>query len=750
MRRRIKSFLGWLLLKTRLYRLLLGASGVVVTFHSISDRDRIDSRLCCSADEFERYCRMFRQYFNVVPLTEILDDLEAGRPVRGKLAITFDDGYRDNLVRAAPILKKHGLPATVFLCTKFIGSEGAAWWDKDAGVASEWMTWDEVNALTEFGIEIGAHTQSHVDLTQCTLETAAEEIVGSRDLIESRTGIRPAVFAYPYGGAHQINDQVRSIVAESGFRCCASSYGGLVAPGDDPRHLERWPINQHWFVSPGHFLFELMQWKLSRQRPVDGEYPPTGSVGAGNKAQPPATGTHRPRVLLVSFHFRPDPAVGARRPTELARTLVQSGHEVTVLRASTNPGVASADATGIPKLGEMPVRVPPKLTPLVMSRITGLRLALDKPVSDTDSSQESNALGGAGESCVEPGEDHSESIVHRLKRYYHSLEWALDDHKLWTLKAMFKLLWERRRGRFDLVLVSGPPMSPNLAGLIASWLNACPLILDLRDPWMNNPWWPAYVRSGFSRWLERTCERICVGRASAVVTAAPGLGRQLRSRYPEKKGHIHLVYNGYDDVRRSPPTGEVGRLSLLYAGALYYNRNPFPLLRALDNLVSSGVMDPDRVRIKLVGKCDAWQGRRIREWAQSRAIDDVLEVLPPVLPEQVPDLMESATVLINFAQNQDDQIPAKTFEYLASGRESLLLADVDSDSAEIVRQTESGVVVDGESTEEIEQALEDLYKKYAIEGRRYSPREDRIAEYSRASQNRKYMDIIIRVLGGRA
>src|SRR5881394_1625536 len=112
-----------------LYARDFGSKMVVIAFHRINDQLPSDG-LTCSGAKFEAFCRFFRRYFKVVPLSDQVAGIRAGRPMGGTLSITFDDGYVDNFEVAAPILRKLDLPATFFIATGFIGSKVVPFWDK--------------------------------------------------------------------------------------------------------------------------------------------------------------------------------------------------------------------------------------------------------------------------------------------------------------------------------------------------------------------------------------------------------------------------------------------------------------------------------------------------------------------------------------------------------------------------------------------------------------------------------------------
>lgn len=256
MMRRLQAFLGFCAYHTGLHRLFLRRRAVIVLFHRIDDGLK-GNPISCSRREFQQYCDFFQAHFVVVSLRELLQKLERDEDVSAHLAITFDDGYKDNHEVAAQELQKRGLPACFFIATGFIGSDLVPWWDAELSIKSEWMSWDDVRSLQAQGFELGSHTINHLDLTKLSGEEAQREIAGSRQDLVREIGTEPPYFSYPYGRQHQITEENRRMVREAGFRCCVSAYGGTVPAGTDPFYLRRAPISP-WYVSPYHFGFEVM------------------------------------------------------------------------------------------------------------------------------------------------------------------------------------------------------------------------------------------------------------------------------------------------------------------------------------------------------------------------------------------------------------------------------------------------------------------------------------------------------------
>jgi peptidoglycan/xylan/chitin deacetylase (PgdA/CDA1 family) len=255
MRSHIKNALGRLMVQSHLDAALLRSTGVVVAFHRIQDGN--DRRgLSIGREMFDGYCRFFADHFRVVSLAALVARLERGEPLDRHLAITFDDGYRDNFENAMPVLAKLSLPATFFVVSGWIDSEAWPWWDHQDGVRYPWMTWPQVAELRRSGFEIGAHTRTHADLGKVTGAAARLEIQGGRIDIEDRLGEPVDLFAYPYGGAANMTAENRDFARAAGFRCCCSSFGGLTGYRTDPFHLHRIPVTP-WYASPHQFGLEL-------------------------------------------------------------------------------------------------------------------------------------------------------------------------------------------------------------------------------------------------------------------------------------------------------------------------------------------------------------------------------------------------------------------------------------------------------------------------------------------------------------
>lgn len=105
-------------------------NAVVLMYHRIGPPGTADGGVMVSSTHFGQHLQALRDHFVTVPLAELVASLAAGAAPRRSVAITFDDGYVDNLTAAKPLLERHDVPATVFVVSGYVGSGRRFWWDE--------------------------------------------------------------------------------------------------------------------------------------------------------------------------------------------------------------------------------------------------------------------------------------------------------------------------------------------------------------------------------------------------------------------------------------------------------------------------------------------------------------------------------------------------------------------------------------------------------------------------------------------
>ena len=133
--------------------------------------------------------------FEMVTVAELADRAAGGRPPPGLAALSFDDGMEDNHSVLLPILREYRIPATVYVTTGLIGRANP-WLAPESG--ARMMTEGELRELAAAGVELGAHTVTHPDMSRLDHAACLREMTESRAMLERVGGTSVRTFAYPF------------------------------------------------------------------------------------------------------------------------------------------------------------------------------------------------------------------------------------------------------------------------------------------------------------------------------------------------------------------------------------------------------------------------------------------------------------------------------------------------------------------------------------------------------------------------
>lgn len=288
----------------------------VLIYHRVLDRLDPYRGGDVTVPDFDWQMALLAREFNVLPLHEAVMRLAAGTLPPRAACVTFDDGYRDNLTLAVPVLRRHRVPATFFVATDFL--DGGAMWNDclieavasaterdldledfglpryaltdltgrqrclrallpavkhlEAGQRHEvvaavvercglrtrpdlMLTTPDLKALHAAGMEIGGHTCSHPILTRLDAATAQRELADGRDRLAALIGAPVRLFAYPNGKPGEDYDARHVTMARNlGFTAAVCTAWGAAGHGDDPFQIPRFTP---WDGTPLRFHLRL-------------------------------------------------------------------------------------------------------------------------------------------------------------------------------------------------------------------------------------------------------------------------------------------------------------------------------------------------------------------------------------------------------------------------------------------------------------------------------------------------------------
>lgn len=222
----------------------------ILMYHSVNPTAAAENRLAVSVATFERQMAFLKSWhYNVLPLEALADLVKAKKKIPARtVAITFDDGYKDNYTYAFPVLKKYGFAATIFLIVNEIGR-------------SDRLGWNEIKQMRDSGIiTFGSHSLGPGPLINIKSEQELKrQIFESKKILEEKLGRKAVLFSYPEG---RFNDKIKELVKDAGYKAAVVTSPGKKFAGDDIFVLKRLRISAtsdnlfvFWIETSGYYTF---------------------------------------------------------------------------------------------------------------------------------------------------------------------------------------------------------------------------------------------------------------------------------------------------------------------------------------------------------------------------------------------------------------------------------------------------------------------------------------------------------------
>ncbi len=216
---------------------------VILCYHSIGVKQ--EYRYTTMVENFEEQLAYLRKFFKLVTLKEIVEKVKSGDAFSGiEVAVTFDDGFRDNHTHALPLLTKYHVPATIFINTAMA----------QTGYRT-FLNWEQIRAMAEHPlVSFESHGCTHSPLTALEREDVLHEMMFSKKELESRTHKPVDIFSYPFG---IFNEHVVEMAKEAGYHaaCCA---GVDLGRGRDLWRMNRLVVDES-HANLDHFAYELTE-----------------------------------------------------------------------------------------------------------------------------------------------------------------------------------------------------------------------------------------------------------------------------------------------------------------------------------------------------------------------------------------------------------------------------------------------------------------------------------------------------------
>jgi glycosyltransferase involved in cell wall biosynthesis len=377
----------------------------------------------------------------------------------------------------------------------------------------------------------------------------------------------------------------------------------------------------------------------------------TASSGNGN----------RKRLLLITYPFPPVGGAGVQRVTKFVKYLPRHGWDVSVLTVS-NPSVPLFD-------NSLAQDIPPG-TLIRRARSWEPGYAMKATVA------------GDGVAGTRGGRTRrvKQLLAHSARRLG-TLVLQPDPQILWLPGAVAEGRRLLRQVPHNAILASGPPFSTFLVAAALARSSRIPLVLDYRDEWtISNEYWENKRLDPLSRSIQSSMQRrvIRASRGLIATTRASAESLQVLNRQAGDRARVTWIYNGFDPddfgSQSAGPGVENDRFRLSYVGTLWNLTSAAPLVEAVRQLAADSPELAQRLELVFAGRRTGLQAQLVSEF---RSLPCTLVEHDYLEHSVAVDLMRGSgalCLLLSDLPGAGRVVPAKLFEYMATGRPILTIA----------------------------------------------------------------------------
>lgn len=426
------------------------------------------------------------------------------------------------------------------------------------------------------------------------------------------------------------------------------------------------------------------------------------------------------RLLIVSFFYPPDPAVGGLRVAKFAQYLPEFGWQPTVLTAGTEPAARTED--------QLDVHTARFVSP--WSRLSGRR---------PDSGDQALALRERAARAGGIGRAAYSALRHLLPMSSVRMPDATLGWVPFAVAAGRRLL---DSGDYHAIFSSSGPPSSHIVAARLQRRSGLPWIADFRDLWSDNHW---DARIGAFHLLERRLERRVLRGAGLLTTVAPAWAERLRALHGH---HVEVVYNGFDPTDYPSRPRPASQFRLTYVGTLIRpGQNPEPLFKALALLASRTEIDLERsgFQIQFLGTPPG----AVEDLAERYGVPHLIRQLPAVPHGESLAQQAAATGLLFIGWNDPGLgwLSAKLFEYLGAGRPILAVGPPGGAVSRILRECELPDLSD--EPQSIASRLETWLRQFSQSGTLTGPKPGTaVQRYTRRAQAQHLSGLLDRLVSG--
>ena len=418
------------------------------------------------------------------------------------------------------------------------------------------------------------------------------------------------------------------------------------------------------------------------------------------------------KVVIVTYYWPPSGGSGVQRWLKFVKYLQEFGIEAIVYTVS-NPKYSITDtslANEIPKT------------------VTVLKQPIWEPNNLLHRIGKHKTKESAGFLNPNP------SFLGKLLQYIRANYFIPDARKFWVKPSVAFLKKYLRQNPVDAIITSGPPHSVHLIGLALKKELGVHWISDFRDPWTEIDYFEQLPLTKRARKTHAALEKEVLERSDAVLV----VGKTMKMRFEQFSSSIHVLTNGFDTKALSKEVVLDAKFTITHVGLMNADRNPHVLWRALKEIANENRYFAKDYEVQLVGKI----ALQVKESIDDLQLQNVREI--GYLPHEEVKVYQSRSqvllLAVNNVQSAKGILTGKIFEYLQAKRPIVAIGPTDGDLAEVIADTNAGVLVDFDDVATMKTELLKMYDAFKGDGLYVNSKN--IEQYHRKNITKKLSEII--------
>ena len=322
-----------------------------------------------------------------------------------------------------------------------------------------------------------------------------------------------------------------------------------------------------------------------------------------------------------------------------------------------------------------------------------------------------------------------------------------DNEILWLPFAVIKGIQLIRKYKPDLIYSTASPFTDHLIALLIVKFSGLPWVADFRDLWVDRPNFP---KNKWRLFVDRKLEKMVIQRAYHVVTATSLMAEHFNQLYPLAK--YTSITNGFDEDDFSKTAGLLpgeNKFILTYTGIFNKEQNPQKFFKAVYEAIHQREDLKNKIRLRIIGQLDNPGDFENIIYFKQLGLDKYSELIPYLPHKQVIAEMCQSTVLLLLVgeyPHNEGILTGKIFEYLRSGRPVLAVVPPNGLAADVIKSTNSGLVVSNESVEEISDSILNLFDLFINNKFKESFKSTGLEKYSRKNLTNELSEVFRKIV----